>query len=312
MPPPLIPYIKGPLTYIQQLQRLKDRGMIVKNEARALHLLEKISYYRLSGYWYPFIANRTTNKFTVSTTFETAFNLYCFDRELRLLILNELEKIEVAVRAHLIYEYAHAHGAFWYNNASLFRNRTQHGKMLSSINPQYSRSDEEFIQAFQRKYNNPLPPSWMLMEIISFGTLSKLYQNLKPGRIKRNVAKRFGINENTFQSWLHSIVYLRNVCAHHSRMWNRVFQITPAVPRRTANLWLKTVPPNNRSYFMLSVVVYMLQEVNPKSTFKSKFKKLLKKDPETDTLSMGFLPNWEEEPLWQSPKRNWFRKLFRS
>lgn len=300
MPPPRNLYNKGALSYGQQLQRLKDRGMAVGNEAKALHLLEKVSYYRLSGYWYPFISNRATNTFATGATFEAAFNLYCFDRELRLMVLSEIEKIEVAVRAHLIYEYAHTHGPFWYNDQSLFRNQRHHGYLMDSIYQQYGRSDEEFIQAFQRKYSDPIPPSWMLMEIISFGTLSKLYKNLKPSISRRSVASKFGIADRVFESWLHSTVYLRNVCAHHSRMWNRVFQIQPMIPRRTTNSWLSTIPRNDRSYFMLSMLIYLLQEVNPNSTFIVKFRELLNKYPEASVISMGFPTTWESEILWQA------------
>lgn len=299
MPPPRIQYTKGALDYGQQLQLLKERGMIVNNDAKALHHLEKISYYRLSGYWYPFISNRITNTFATGVTFEGAFNLYCFDRELRLMVLNEIEKIEVAVRAHLIYEFAHAHGPFWYSDESLFRSNRQHGFLMNSIRQQYDRSDEEFIQAFQRKYSDPFPPSWMLMEIISFGTLSKLYKNLRPSITRRCVAAKFGVADRVFESWLHSTVYLRNVCAHHSRMWNRVFQIQPMIPRRTNNSWLSQVPSNDRAYIMLSMLIYMLQEVNPKSTFTHKFRDLLKIYPEAKVVSMGFPSTWEEEVLWQ-------------
>lgn len=107
MLPPRIPYNKGALSYSQKLQRLKDRGMTVRNEAKALHILDKISYHRLSGYGYPYISDRKTNTFATGSKFETVFKLCCFDRELRVMVLNEIEKIEVAVRAHLIYIYAH-------------------------------------------------------------------------------------------------------------------------------------------------------------------------------------------------------------
>lgn len=92
-------YIKPPLTYQQQIEQLKGRGLIIDNEQKAIHLLENISYYRLSGYWFPLLADKKAHIFKPGTKLQTAFSLYCFDRELRQLVLAELEKIEVAVRA---------------------------------------------------------------------------------------------------------------------------------------------------------------------------------------------------------------------
>jgi len=120
-----VPFNKPPLTYSQQLQQLKDRGLAIENEDKALHLLTSISYYRLSGYWYPLLQDKQHHIFKKESSFETAFKLYCFDRKLRKLILSELEKIEVAVRAKMIYELSLKHGPFWFVNPLLFRNAVE-------------------------------------------------------------------------------------------------------------------------------------------------------------------------------------------
>ena len=96
-------YSKNFLSYHQQLDQLIDRGLVVENEEKALHLLEHISYYRLSGYWYPLLENKQEHIFKEESTFQTAFNLYCFDRKLRQLVLSEIEKIEVAIRSKITY-----------------------------------------------------------------------------------------------------------------------------------------------------------------------------------------------------------------
>jgi abortive infection bacteriophage resistance protein len=185
-----IPFNKPPLTYSQQLQQLKDRGLTVENKKRALHLLESISYYRLSGYWYPLLQDKKNHIFKADAQFDTAFRLYCFDRELRKLVLAELEKIEVAVRAKMIYVLSHKHGAFWFSNPTIFRNPIKHADSITKIGQEYSRSDEEFIKAFTDKYSDPLPPSWISIEITSFGTLSMLYTNLLPyTKVCENIPK---------------------------------------------------------------------------------------------------------------------------
>ncbi|MBA3898815.1 MAG: Abi family protein [Bacteroidetes bacterium] len=295
-----IPYSKLFHSYAEQIKLLKKRGLLIENEAKALHLLEVISYYRLSGYWYPLLDDKANHVFKQGATFETAFKLYCFDRQLRQMVLSEIEKIEVAIRAKMVYVMAEKHGPFWFQNAALFSNPVKHATSLAKIGEEFRRSDEEFILAFKNKYSEPLPPSWITMEITSFGTLSILYKNLKPGKEKREIAHHFGLADSVFETWLHSIVYLRNVCAHHTRLWNRAMSIRPQAPRNPHKQWLKqTAIHNNRTYFILSMINYLLQTVNPKNTFNERFKLLLDKYDNVDTGALGFPKGWEQEPLWE-------------
>lgn len=296
---PKIPYTKPPLTYVEQLDLLKTRGLIIDDDAKAIHLLETLNYYRLSGYWYPFLQDKTNHIFKDGATFDKAFSIYCFDRELRLLILREIEKIEIALRAKMIHILSHNYGTFWFRDPSIFRNPHNHRKSLVKINNEYSRSDVVFIDNFKRKYSDVYPPSWIILEIFSMGTLSMLYSNLKPVRAKKEIAKYFGIDKDSLSSWIHSLVYIRNVCAHHSRLWNREFRIQPNKPRRPKKQWLiNSGVSNKRIYFVLSIVLYFLQSVNPNSTFLDRFGELMAKYPNIDFRAMGFPNNWKDEPLW--------------
>lgn len=292
-------YNKPPLTYPQLIQQLKDRGLTIQNEAKALHLLTNISYYRLSGYWYPLLEDKENHIFKEGATFETAFKLYCFDRELRLLVLREIEKIEVAVRSQMNHLLAHYKGVYWFRDGSIFRDLRTHRETLRKFENDYSRSDEQFVTAFSANYSNSYPPCWMMLEITSFGSLSIVYNNLKPGRTKRNIARYFGLDDGTFSSWLHTLVYIRNVCAHHNRLWNRVLSIRPQNPRSPQNTWLDYVPGNEKSYFILSMIIYLLDTVNPNHTFPDKFIKLLKQYPNVDPAAMGFPIDWRDEQLWR-------------
>lgn len=295
-----IPYNKISLTYQEQLDQLKFRGLAIENDSKALHVLENISYYRLSGYWFPLLADKKNHIFKHSATFDTAFKLYCFDRKLRQLVLSELEKIEVAVRAKMIYILSHKHGPFWFQNQTIFFSPVLHANSLTKIGEEYNRSDEEFIHAFKKTYSDPLPPSWMSLEISSFGTLSLLYKNLKPSREKREIAHHFGLADSVFETWLHSIVYLRNVCAHHTRLWNRAMSIRPQLPHHPHKTWLaNTNISNTRTYFILSMIAYLLQTVNPHNTFSSRVKNLLALYSNVDPKAMGFPSNWNDEVLWQ-------------
>ncbi len=195
-------------------------------------------------------------------------------------MIQELEKIEVSIRAKMIYLLSLQNGTFWYQDTNLFKNKIKHSKLFVSLDIEYNRSDADFIISFRNKYSNSLPPSWMLLELTSFGTLTSLYTNLRPTRTKRNIANYFGLDENTFASWMHSIVYIRNVCAHHSRLWNRVMSIQPIRPINTKKTWLANSSfVNNKTYFILSMVLYLLQTINPKNSFYLRFHALLEKYP---------------------------------
>lgn len=308
MPP--IPYNKPALTFSQQLQQLKSRGLIVDDDAKALFLLENISYYRLSGYWYPLLQDpKSSHIFKPNTNFSLSFQLYCFDKELRKLIGAELEKIEVSIRAKMIYTLSHRYSAFWIEDSTLFSNGFKFNQTKSKITEEYNRSREDFILAFKNNYSNPLPPSWMILEVSSFGVLSNLYQNLKPSKTKREIANYYGLDDSTFASWLHSIVYIRNVCAHHSRLWNKTLSIAPSLPLNPINTWLNTTTLvdtrngavtsiNNRTYCLLSMILYFLQTVSPNNTFKQKLQGLFDKYTNVDPAAMGFTPNWKSEPMW--------------
>jgi len=305
-----VSYNKPALTYTAQLQKLKDRGLNVPDEAKALHLLEAISYFRLSGYWYPLLADKEQHVFKVDASFETAFSIYKFDRELRLLVLRELEKIEVAVRAKMIYVLSQSRGPFWYQDSSHFSKPQKHAETLTKINQEYRRSDEDFIKAIQQKYSNSMPPSWMMLEVSSFGTLSGLFSYLSPGRDKRDIANHFGLPELVFTSWLHSIVYLRNICAHHARLWNKEMQIQPIIPNAPKKLFItrthctcpetgRTLAHNNKVYFILSMILYLMNTINPNHRIQAKFDALLAKYSNIDVRAMGFPADWKQKDLWK-------------
>ena len=295
-----VAYNKPFLSHHTQISLLKSRGMNFSDETKALHLLKRIGYYRLSVYWRPLVANRQSLVFKPNTYFDTAFALYKFDRELRQLILSELEKIEIAVRSQISYSLSTAHGAFWIENETLFSDLNKYQASITKIHNELERSDEEFIISFKSNYSNPIPPSFITLEIMSFGAISRLYENLKSDAAKREVSQTFGLADMVFISWLHGLVYIRNVCAHHARLWNKPLHIQPLFPRRIQHTWLTDRNVcNNRIYYALSMIIYLLNTVNPNHTFKQKLESLFAKYPNVDRAAMGFPANWRTEPLWQ-------------
>ncbi len=273
--------------------------MMIEDENKPLHLLSKISYYRMSGYWYPLYRTDVEKEFKEGASFNVAFEWYCFDKNLRKLILCELEKIEIAIRATIIHVLSGYFGPFWIEDQTLFPNQKGHAEILANISKEYERCDEKIIESFKEKYSNPLPPSWMLMEITSFGTLSTMYKYLKPGKSKIEIAESFGLDISTFESWLHTMVYVRNICAHHNRLWNRVLGIRPIKLQNPQKEWLVNKDTSNsRIFYFASMIVYFLNTINPKQQFREKFIDLVKSQQNLDYNRMGFPDAWQDEPMW--------------
>ena len=292
-------YTERPLTIDEQIALLKQRGLDFANESKAHHVLSHVSYFRLKSYLTPLTSNKEMWIFKPNATFDTAYRLYKFDSKLRKLIAAELEKVEISIRTQMAYQLAKDYGAFWFVEKDNFTNHDKHTNLLASISAELTRSDDDQILRFKKEYDDDMPPAWMTMEVSSFGTLSMLYSYFKPGHTKREIAKFYGVSDSVFESWLHSIVYVRNICAHHSRLWNRALRIRPLSPRKTAKPFISIATINNRVYYVLSIIQYLMQTINPSSTFSTRLKQLISHFPEVNPSAMGFPKNWEEEPLWR-------------
>lgn len=285
-------YQKPPLTYSEQLDLLLKRGLQVENKTEAIHCLKNISYYRLSAYFLPF---KQSEEFRNGTSFKDIIDLYTFDRKLRLLILDAIEPIEVALRTQIIYHLSHKYGAFGYLDEKNFSNRFKHAKWLQNLNESMSDSTETFIKHYKTKYTLTTHlPLWMAIEIISFGNLSYLFRRLK-GEDQQVIANIYNIKDVVLTSWLHALVYLRNLCAHHARLWNRTLTFKPALPQKSS-IWRGV--KNDSIYSLLAIMGYLLNEINPSSMWTSKLHTLLNKYPQVSLIKMGFPENWLARMPW--------------
>ncbi len=293
-------YTKPALTISDQINLLESRGLIITDKTKAEKYLANISYYRLSAYMYPF-KNLITDKFVKETVFEDVLNLYLFDRELRLLVFDAIERIEIAFRTQLIYQPAIKSGAFWFEDDKFFDDKNRLTEHLRKLDNEVTQSYEVFITHFFDKYEENCPPVWMSFEVVSLGLLSKFYQNLKFSDAKKAIAQHFGLsNPKVFQSWIRSVTYVRNICAHHARLWNRTLTNKPTILLTPSKQWVSGDSQNNeKMYYFLCCLRYMLREVNPEARFVEKLKALFVKYPKTSLNSMGFSANWENDPFWQ-------------
>lgn len=137
------------------------------------------------------------------------------------------------------------------------------------------------------------------MEVSSFGTLSLLYKCVNAGTCKRDVANYYGLRDTVFESWIHSLVYVRNICGHHSRLWNRNLRIQPVTPRRLAHPFVTQPVRTDRIYYVMCIIKYLLNIIEPGNNFTSQTNWLFIEHPSINKHIMNFPNCWEMEPLWR-------------
>jgi len=294
-------YTKLPITIQEQIRLMEERGLHFGDKTRAEHYLSNISYYRLRAYTYPFQDNSDPeHPFITEVSFEQVIALYVFDRQLRLLILDAIEKIEVALRTKIIYTYALSEGSFWHHQPAMYKDALRYANHMESLQNEVDRSKETFIAHYKKKYTSPAqPPCWMALEVSSIGLLAKIYQNLRLSDEKKAVSRHFGISDvKIFENWIHCFCNLRNICAHHGRVWNR--RLIPfKIPNYTLRPFLaNTRIYNNKLYAVLCGIEYILKEISPTSNFKDRLKEHVRNCPLGQAKEMGFPVGWEKDKLW--------------
>lgn len=314
-------YTKRPLTLQEQVDKLRNRGLLINDEPLAKGYLSNISYYRLRAYTYPFQDNdnpQADHRFLRNDIrFLDIIDLYCFDRRLRSLMFNAIEKIEVAVRAKIIQAYAETTGdSHWFHNRDLYTDlprqdrkgnaTTAYDILMRDIEDEVRRSNEDFIKHYHNKYDHPpMPPGWMTLEVLSLGTLSRLYQLLKKSLTKKRIAKDFGLNnDRVFANWLHAIAVWRNCCAHHSRIWNRRSVVSIQMPTHADYPFLdfqtkQTLRPN-KIFAVLCCIKYISNIISPGSNIKQNLLSIIGDGGNILNLhEMGFPKNWESLAVWK-------------
>lgn len=249
--------------------------------------------------------DKSLHLFKPNSKFENALSLYYFDKELRALIFSAIQSIEIALRTKVIHVFSTNYGPFWFLDENLMRSNKLQQENIMSIRKELDRAKEDFIQEHYKKYAAPdMPPAWKTLEVTSFGVLSKLYGNFKDKSVKKKIARSFGVPQHEYlESWMRSIAVLRNCCAHHARVWNRRFSMTPQLPKTMNEKWIGNLNvDNHKLYVLLCCLVYWLNSIYGNNEFVKNFKVLLNKYPNVDTTAMGFPTNWEDEPLWNENK----------
>jgi abortive infection bacteriophage resistance protein len=294
MPDSRVLFAKPVLTLDEQISLLEGRGLTVPDRARARHYLNFIGYYRLCGYAKAFQTGNPGHAFVPGTSFEDILDLYIFDRNLRQLLSDALERIEVAIKADLSNCVALQKGPFWLlgpENFDYGRHEQVMGEIKSAIGDDPNQSQHIFIRHFYNKYSEPeYPPSWMLMETLSLGAVSRIYKITK-GELRKPVADTFHLHHRILESWLHALTYTRNLCAHHNMVWCRDFTIKPKIPKTYQGSW--PAASHGKLFVICGIIKHMMHVISDGSRWPERLVQLIDQRETTALASMGFPENWQ-------------------
>ena len=298
----------------KQIEKLKERGLLILDEQDAAQFLEHINYYRFTGYSLAFQTvtdgPSRERRFQAGVTFNDIQNIYYFDRQLRDLFSESLESIELDLRANIAYSFGEKYGAFGHTKETNFfkpshtqENGLTHEQWLTKLRQETKRSKELFVRHFETTYcQYPDIPVWVAAEICSFGSLSQMYQ----GMIKKDqtgIANRYGMQAECFRSWLHHLVYIRNVCAHHARLWDKTVAIKPELP--PSKIWEALAPCRHLLFTSVMIQRWMLTRCSGDLPVAQKWRTgmvllmddIVNRYPMVQRV-MGFPENWKTSPLW--------------
>lgn len=304
---------KPPQTTRQHIDQLIDRGLILDNTEieRVEHYLTHIGYYRLSAYLVPFEEKnikdgKRNHQLIKGTQFNQVLDLYIFDRKLRILVMEAIERIEVSVRANwsnaITLENADAHA---YMNPNLFKKPWLHQKNLDKVTKELAQSEEQSIKHYKNKYAQPfLPPTWAMIETLTFGSLSHWFANTQSTEVKKIVTKSLGLPTNEVtQSVLQSLSLIRNICAHHGRLWNRqLVKQLPNIRKLKTYMVIEQVTtkdgksqqqPNRKLFNYLLTINHIMQTIQPKTSWSQRLDQLLATLPANYLQKMGLPITWQ-------------------
>lgn len=321
----LPPYAKPHKSFAEQVALLKQRGLTITNDWLAERHLARIGYYRLKDYWHPFRASKPAVRangsryiefledFRPGTQFTHAVRLYVFDKQLRMLMADAIERIEVALRvdvAHTLGQRSpHAHRESQHLDpkrsiAPAGGGLSRHAKWLQKAEVAEHRAKNDWIKEFLRSHQRPLP-IWMAVETWEFGMLSHLVEISHPSD-RQAISGRFGLSDSeVMTSWIRCLAYVRNVCAHHSRLWNHPLVIQPKVPKANQAPLVAHIAnyqaSRTRVYAAASIAQHFMRIINPNSQWADRLKQHWAAFPSVPALGpadAGFMPAWQTQPLW--------------
>ena len=286
----------------EQIAILKRHGCIIRNKSFTEEILSKINYYRFSAYLIPFKGNN--GMYLPDTTFERIFHIYEFDRELRSLLFQAIECIEISLRTRLSYMHGMKYGALGYLNKENFNPRHDTKMLQGNIKgvilyqTEKETSDHEkkepfvekelFVKHHKEKYDGQFP-IWVVIELFTFGMLSRFYSDLHTSDQKQ-IARQYHTSYKVLESWLRCCTDVRNICAHYGRLYYRNFTSTPSgfMPKKNVR----------QCTWAMMLVIKSLYPFPDKweKEFMPQMENIMDKySKDIDLKHLGFPKNWKEE-----------------
>ena len=282
MPTTVKPYLSVP----QQLAHLKAAGMHIEDERAAAGVLERVSHYRLiNAYALGLYADKGKHRFRDGVTFWQVYGLYAFDNRLRHVVSELLEEFEVLFRTRLANYIGEHYGPLGYTNPALFVNAAYHRDMLDALEREKkSQSKSPIVRHHAFKYGGDMP-IWAAVEILSFGTIAKLYNNMQ-NTDKAAIAKKFNVPHHYLYSWLRAFVEVRNICAHYGRLYDKQLLFPPRLPKGRA------IPPNR----IFAVLFLLRPYVEPAAWLSSvvRLTEALHRYSSVELDRIGFPEDWPD------------------
>jgi abortive infection bacteriophage resistance protein len=307
-------YIQQPKSVEQLQQMLLDKGMLYEDEPSFKRQLSQIGYFRLKNYMRPFevVDKHGNHTYQNDTYFETIIDNYKFDCYLRVILFEAISYIEIAIKSLMNYSMTKAGGAHWYLdpdsyldqfNTILDENyKSRYDIFLKKLSDDCNKNPEQIVRKYREVYTDPeLPPSWMIMEIISFGTACELFKNIKSKTAKSEIALPFKINYKFLDTWLDCLNHLRNKCAHNQNLIGRHFKYSPHIPLKTSNRFLEEykIIDTKGLYAGLCIIQNILLKLEIECQFKETIIDLINVNPQINLTKLGFTPNWKDEVIWK-------------
>lgn len=247
--------LKEPTTYQEQLDILQKRNIVIDDPERCTSILESVNYYRFTAYFLPFKLKDGTYRSGIR--FQRVYQIYEFDRKLRGILFSALEEVEIYLRAKFAYFHAHKYGAEGYMEAANYSSHHQAEKFKENLSREISSNKRSAFVIHHNEHYDGHFPIWAVVELFTFGMLSRFYSDMKTSDQKYLARELYGTVPKNVISWLRCCTDLRNICAHYGRLYFRIFPATPASVDATASqarqLWgavlaLKALYPDGEKW----------------------------------------------------------------
>lgn len=276
------------MTIDEQVENLNSLGLIVKDEDYAKSFLNDVSYFRLVKA-YSLGLKSENGTYNSNVAFEELVELYLFNANFRQLLFAQIERVEVNLRCRISNYFSNLYGVFGYESAANFQNEEYHTEFISDVQEELSRNSKSpYVKNFRNNYEGDHLPFYAIIELFSFGTLSKFYKNMK-NEDKKAVAKTYGIGYTYLESWIEHIAFVRNICAHYGRLYNVKLAKTPILYKQ----YDKAKIGNIRVFATLLCLKHLLPNDRHWSEFVETIFLLIEKYPHVKIDLMGFPKDWE-------------------